>query len=152
MVEKYFQHLYEIKGIEAFALLDNNKQIIYHWIHSKYDSPIFSEIGESYIRIFALAQAHGIDMDEVVTLFDRGTVFVRNHERFFLVIIGNPHVDISHIRLAVNVSLFEIDESKRIQKMLRKLPPQKPDRFDISQLDDAERVLINRILESGNAR
>lgn len=148
MIEKHFQDLCEINGIEAFALLDNNSHIIYHWINSKYDSSIFAEIGGAYLQIFALEEESNFGVDEVILSFDRGLVFVRNHERFVLVIIGNPHIDTSHIRLAVNVSLFEIGESKKVQKILRKLPPQKPNQVDVPKSDDTERMIIDRILES----
>jgi hypothetical protein len=151
MIEKYFQNLCEIDGIEAFALLDNNNQIIGTWTNSQYDSPIFSEIGESYLQIFAFDENLNFHVDEIVLQFDRGLVFVRKHSRFLLVIIANSSVDTSYVRLATNVSIFDLGGSRKIQRALNKLPSTRSNRFEETKLDDVEYFMINKIVESGNA-
>ena len=151
MIEKYFQNLYEIDGIEAFVLIDDHNQIIDTWANSKYDASFFREIGKSYLQIFGIEEKLNFDADEIVVLFDRGLIFVRNHRKFFLIILANPYVDISYIRLAVNVSLYELEESRKSQKLFKKLPIEKPYSFNESELDEAERLMIEKITENRNA-
>jgi len=151
MIEKYFQNLCEIDGIEAFALLDNNNHIIGTWTNSQYDSPIFSEIGESYLQIFGIEENLKFHVDEIVLQFDRGLIFVRRHAKFLLLIIANSWVDTSHVRLAANVSIFDLEGSRKIQRALNKLPSTKPNRFEEMKLDDVEYFMINKIVESGSA-
>lgn len=151
MIEKHFQNLGEIEGIEAFALLDNDNHIIGTWTNSQYDSPIFSEIGESYLQIFGIEETLNYHVDEIILQFDRGLLFVRKHEKFLLLIIANSSVDTSHVRLAANVSIFDLDESRKIQRALSKLPSAKPNRFEETKLDDVEYFMINKIMESGSA-
>lgn len=151
MIEKYFQNLCEIDGVEAFALLDNNSHIIGTWTNSQYDSPIFSEIGESYLQIFGIEETLDFNVDEIILRFDRGLVFVRKHTRFLLLIIANTSVDTSYVRLAANVSIYELEASRKIQRALKKLPSTKPNRFEETKLDDVEYFMINKIVESGNA-
>lgn len=151
MIEKYFQSLCEIDGIDAFALLDNNNRIIATWTNSQYDSPIFSEIGESYLQIFGIDDNLNFHVDEIILQFDRGLIFVRKHPKFLLLVIANSSVDTSYIRLAANVSIFELDGSRKIQRALNKLPSAKSKRFEETKLDDVEYFMINKIVESGSA-
>lgn len=150
MIEKYFQNLNKIDGIEAFVLMDDNNRIIGRWVNSKYDTSIFTEIGKSYLQIFGIEESLNFDIDEIVILFERGLIFVRNHLKFFLIIIANHHADISYIRLTVNVSIFELEESRKGQKLVKKLPLEKPRSFKESELDDAERLMIKKITENWN--
>jgi hypothetical protein len=150
VIEKYFRNLNRIDGIEAFVLMDDSNRIIGRWINSKYDTSIFTEIGKSYLQIFGIEESLNFDIDEIVILFERGLIFVRNHLKFFLIIIANPHTDISYIRLAVNVSIFELEESRKGQKLFKKLPLEKPRSFRKSELDDVERLMIKKITENRN--
>ena len=151
MIEKYFRNLCEIEGIEAFALLDNHSRIISTWTNSQYDSPIFSEIGESYLQIFGIEENLNFDVDEIIIQFDRGLLFVRNHPKFLLLIIANSAVDTSYVRLAANVSIFDLEQSRKTQRALNKMPSEKPNRFEDMRLDDVEYFMINKMVENGNA-
>ena len=151
MIDKYFQWLYEIEAVDAFALVDNMNHIVDGWTNSKYDSTIFTEIADSYLQIFGINGKSGFDIGEIVLSFERGLIFVRNYSRFLLLVIASPHADVSYLRLAVNVSIAELEESKKIQKIFKKLPPEKPFEFEDSHLDDNERSMINRIMENRDA-
>lgn len=151
MIDKYFQWLYEIEGVDAFALMDNMNRIVDGWANSKYDSSIFTEIGDSYLQIFSINGESGFGVDETVVTFNRGLIFARDYSRFLLLIIASPHVDVSYLRLAVDVSIAELEESKKIQKILKKLPPERQSTFKDSQLDDSESSMINRIMENRDA-
>lgn len=150
MISEFFQHLYKINGIEAFAFVDNTNHIIDSWTDSKYDSSVFGEIQESYLQIFTIANQSAFDVDEIVVSFDRGLIFARNHPKFFVIIISKPNADLSYIRLAVNVSFFEMEESRKARRILRRLPSDKPSLFDESKFDDAERLMLKKIAESKN--
>jgi hypothetical protein len=151
MIEKHFRNLREIDGIEAFALLDNDSRIISTWTNSQYDSPIFSEIGESYLQIFGIEENLNFDVDEIIIQFDRGLLFVRNHPKFLLLIIANSAVDTSYVRLAANVSIFDLEQSRKTQRALNRMPSGKPSRFEDMKLDDVEYFMINKIVGTGNA-
>lgn len=151
MIEKYFRNLYQIDGIETFVIMDDNSHIIGKWVNSKYETSVFTEIGKSYLQIFGIEERLGFDVDEIVVLFDRGLFFIRNHRKFFLIILAKPSVDISYVRLAVNVCIFELEESRKSQKLFKKLPFEKPHSFNKSELDDAERLMIEKIAENRDA-
>jgi hypothetical protein len=148
LIEKFFKNLTEINGIEAFAVLNNNNHIVDSWIESRYDLSIFNEVGLSYLQIFDIQENKNFDTSEIVLLFDKGLIFVRYHQKFFIIVIANPNVDVSHIRLAVNVGIFELDESRKFQKLLKKFPSERPRLFNQSDLDDAERLMVEQIIES----
>jgi len=150
MISRFFQHLYKINGIEAFALVDNTNRVIDSWTDSKYDSSIFGEISVSYSQIFAIANQSNFDVDEIVVSFDRGLIFARNHHKFFILIISKPNADISYIRLAVNVSFFEMEESRKAQKLLKRLPSDKPSQIEEYKFDDAERQMLAKMIEDRN--
>ena len=151
MIEKFFKNLCEVNGIEAIALLNNSNKIIDTWIGSKYDTSIFTEIGLSYLQIFAMQDDRNFDVNEIVLLFDKGIIFVRNYQKFFMIIIANPNVDISHIRLAINVGTFELNESRKIQKQLKKFSSDKSHSLNELELDDVERLMIEKIAENKDA-
>jgi len=151
MIEKYFRNLCEIDGIEAFALLDNDSRIISTWTNSQYDSPIFTEIGESYLQIFGIEENLNFDVDEIIIQFDRGLLFVRNHPKFLLLIIANSEVNTSYVRLAANVSIFDIEQTRKTKKALNRMPSGKPSQFEDMKLDDVEYFMINKIVGTGNA-
>lgn len=151
MISKFFQHLSRIGGIEAIALVDRTNQVIDSWTDSKYDPSIFGEISASYWQIFAIASQSNYDLDEIVVSFDRGLIFARNHAKFFILIISKPNADISYIRLAVNVSFFEMDESRKAQKLLKRLPSEKPFQIDEFNFDDAERQMLRKMTEDRSA-
>jgi hypothetical protein len=148
VIEKFFKNLSEIVGIEAIALLDNNNHIIDTWIESKYDTSIFTEIGLSYLQIFSIQENRNFDINEIVLLFDKGLLFVRNHQKFVMIVIANPNIDISLIRLAINVGIFELGEARKIQKQLKKFPADKSHSINELELDDAEHLMIEKIAEN----
>lgn len=148
MIEKFFKNLTEIKGIEAFAILNNNNHIVDSWIESRYDLSIFNEIGLSYLQIFDIQENKNFDCNEIVLLFDKGLIFVRYHLKFFIIVIANTNVDISYIRLATNVGIFELNESRKFQKLLKKFPSDRTKLFKQSELDDAEHYMVKKIAES----
>jgi hypothetical protein len=81
-------------------------------------------------------------------LFDKGLIFIRYHQKFFIIVIANTNVDVSHIRLAINVGIFELNESRKFQKLLKKFPSERTKLFSQSELDDAEHFMVEKIAES----
>ncbi len=150
MVQQYFSDLTGIAGIEAVVIFDNQNNIVDSWALPKYNLTVFSELGETFMHVFGLIEHLDYDMEEIVMPFDRGLVYAKSQEKFSIVVIARLSVEVSLIRLALNVNLQEFHNIRKVRRLLKKLPDQKFYQIKSSTLDDVEKIMLENILEGGD--
>ena len=147
MVQQFFRDLTEITGIEAVIIYDNQNNVMDSWSIPKYNPAIFSEVGHTYLHAFGLLEYLQYNFDELAIPFDRGLVFAKTHPRFYVVVLAKATVELSLIRLAVNVAMRDLVKDKKMKKKLKKLSPSKFYQIKSVTLDDVEKIMLENILE-----
>ncbi|NIU00654.1 MAG: hypothetical protein GWN01_06860, partial [Nitrosopumilaceae archaeon] len=121
MINEFFNELVELADVEAVVLFDNEGKIIGSGNNPNYSATTFSELGEAFLHIFGVKEYLDYDIDELAVPFDKGIFYVRNHSKFFLVVIAKPDIELSLIRMMVNVCIKEFLDSRKVKKSLKKM-------------------------------
>ena len=150
MIEQYFKNLIEIAGIEAVVIFDNQNNILDSWTLPKYNLTVFTELGETFLHVFGLIEHLRYEPTEIVVPFDRGLVFGKTEEKFYVIVIARVSVEVPLIRLAVNVETEDFKQARKVRKMLKKLPDQKFYQIKSITLDDVEKIMLENILEDND--
>ncbi|RMI02427.1 MAG: hypothetical protein D6681_10440 [Calditrichaeota bacterium] len=151
MIAEFFKDLTEIPGIEAVILFDNQNNVIDSWAVSKYNPTMFPDIGQTFLHTFGVMEHLNYDLNEIAMPHDRGILYARCHPKFYLVVISRLSVELSLIRLAVDVCLAEFLENRKVKKTLKKMSARKFFQIKTATLDDVERIMLENILEESNA-
>lgn len=150
MIEQHFKDVTELKGIEAVVLFDNQNRILDSWASPKHNAAVLAEVGETFLHSFGLIEYLNYDMYELVLPHDKGIIYARTHQKFFIVVMARLSVDAALIRLALDVCLKEFQENRKIKKVLKKLSDKKFYQIKSITLDDVEKIMLENILEDND--
>jgi len=148
MLSELFKDLLSIEGIEAAVIYGRDNQILDSWSIAHFNTQIFKEIGLSYLQIFSITDQMSQSFSETVVLHEKGQLYARFSEGLLLVIIAKLKVEVSLIRLLVNVGFAEYSSSKKLQKIVRKISKEKGDFLDSRYLDSTEQKYLDKIENS----
>lgn len=116
MITEYLNDLTKVDGIDGIAIYDKNNRVLDSWCVPHFNTKIFNDIGINYLQIFAAVYGAGKEAHEVGVAYEKGQIYARIFPNFFLVVISKVKVEISLIRLIVNVGVSDLIGSKKIQK------------------------------------
>lgn len=150
MIANYLKDLTEISGVEAVIVFDNQGNIFDIWHHPEFNVKVLSELSISLLHVLGLAEELQYPVEEIVVPFDKGLIFVKNHAQFFLTVISKISVEISLIRLLLNVKFYELKNDKKARKMIKKLAGAKFSSVKFEQLDDLEKSIFKKLTGSNN--
>ncbi|NOX37672.1 MAG: hypothetical protein GXO78_09065 [Calditrichaeota bacterium] len=145
MIETYFPELTRLPGVEAVVLFDNQKKVRDQWTIPQFNTTIIPELAESYIQIFGVSDRLKEATQEVVVPFERGILFARNLEKFVIVIVARLSVEISLLRLILEVRVPDFLEDRKIAKMGKRIPASKFDQINEFSLDEKEVNFIQQL-------
>lgn len=150
MIEQFFKDITDIEGVEAVILFNNKNNIIGSWATARYNPTVYAEMGESFLHIFGMVEYMKYDLNEIVVPFDKGLVYARTHPKFYIVVLARLAVEISHVRLAMNVCLKEFEDSRKAKKIIKKLSDKKFYQIKSITLDETEKLILEKMLEEGD--
>jgi hypothetical protein len=148
MLREFFQDIIDIQEVEAIVLSDNHNNNFDLWTLPNFPSINMYDITEMYLQIFSVHEQLMQATDEIIFPYEKGIVYVRNHSRFFLLIFAIKTLDISLLRLTVENNLYDLDNSKKGKKLLKKFPQSRYNYFSSMKLDEAEKIMIQNVLEN----
>jgi hypothetical protein len=144
IISEYLKDLTQLKGVEAIALYSSDNTIIASWSQPDFNAQIFEDISINYFQIFSVLESGFRDFQESVLAYDKGSVFARILPDLLLIVIIKPNVEVALVRLIVNVHITELIQSKRVQKILKKLSGQSVNFLETKYLDPREKDYLEK--------
>jgi len=135
----------QIEGLEAIALYRSDNALIDTWSEPNFDQNIFDLVSIHYFQIFSILGTGFRDFQEVVLAHSQGKIYARVLPDLLLVVIVKSSVDISLVRLIINVKIADLLKSRKLQKILKKVSKKSINFLQKKYLDDSEIVLLNNI-------
>lgn len=151
MINEYFQELLDVPGVEIVALFDNQNRVMDSLWLSRFNPKIFHEIGRNFLQIFGMREKMNINVEEITIPFEHGVIYARSRPKYLVFVYGKSEANIPHLRMALNVCLSDFEESRKIKKMLKKLPEGKVINLHKGMMDDVENFIFESILENKDA-
>ncbi len=152
MIEQYFPYLVGRKGVSAVVLCDKRGQVRSSWVIPKLNRDVLGEICEQMVQAFSLAQELQFDVEELVVPFEKGLLYARITDWFLLAVVARLNLDVSLLRLMVNVHLADFMKNKKILRMLKKWPDWPSLSTAAISLDDIEVQFIQQLTEEHGGR
>lgn len=144
-MENYFRDLIRIPGLEAVLVFSNAKKILYQWTVPQFNLAILQELMESYVQIFGVGEKFGFSFPEMVIPYEKGIIYARVTEKWIVVVVAKLSVEVSLIRLIMDVRLPEILKDKQVQKQTKRTPVNRFEQINEFALDDTETALIQQL-------
>ncbi|MFO8035127.1 MAG: hypothetical protein R6U57_00655 [Anaerolineales bacterium] len=108
----------DVKDVTACLLFDNQGQLLEEVGHMEGTLDALEAMGNSAVQTLATLKSEGSECRQMDYVFDRFRVVVNDLQKAVLVIICQPEVDISLLRLTMSVVTDRWDEDPRAQKYL----------------------------------
>lgn len=140
-----FADLIKIHGIEAAILYDRSNQILDQWLNTEFNKKLYEDIGLQFRQIFSLEHNISHQFPEVVLAYEKGQIYAKLHEEQMLIVITKKLVEVSLLRLVINVGFFNFDHSKEIQKVCKKNRQLLINFLSEDYLDDVEISFLKKI-------
>ena len=131
MIKEFFKDLTQLDGVDGITLISKDNRLIDSWEAPNFESKIFNEIGINY--------------NELVIQHEKGQIYARQFPELFLLIVTRLKVDVALLRIAVNVVIPDLLNSKKLQKILKKLPKESRNYLTRNYLDETEQVYYKKI-------
>jgi predicted regulator of Ras-like GTPase activity (Roadblock/LC7/MglB family) len=145
MIKEFFKDLTQLDGVEGIALISKDNRMIDSWEAPNFDPKIFNEIGINYYQIFGVLEKSERDYHELVIQHEKGQIYTRQFQELFLLVIARMKVDTAFIRLSVNVVVPDLVHSKKLQKILKKMPREGRNYLTRNYLDETEQAYFKKI-------
>ncbi len=145
MIADLFKDLTLLDGIDAIVVFDKDNRILDSWAVSHFNTRVFNDLAMNYLQIFGIKTHTDYHFDEAVIAFEKGQVYGRQLPEFGLIVIAKFRVEISLIRLIVNVGIAEFGSSRKLKKILRKLSAGDTDFLADTYLDDVESEYLKKL-------
>ncbi len=150
MIESYFPELTQLPGVEAVILFDNQKKVRDQWTIPQFNTTIIPELAESYIQIFGVGEKLKEDAREVVVPFERGVLFARSLDKFVIVVVARLSVEISLLRLILEVRVPDFLSERKVAKIGKRIPRSKFEQINEFSLDEKEAEMIQQLNQTGH--
>jgi predicted regulator of Ras-like GTPase activity (Roadblock/LC7/MglB family) len=108
----------ELLGIWGSLVCNNQGDIIQGNTPPGLSNPSLGNISRNAISMFAAASEPMQGISELVIHYSERKLFVQDIGKAFLVVISTPSVDISLLRMTINVVLSRWDGDAKVQKEL----------------------------------
>ncbi len=145
MISEFLNDMTKIEDLEAIALYRSDNALIDTWFMPNFDQNIFDLLSIHYFQIFSILSDGFRDFQEVVLSHSQGKIYVRAIPDLLLIVIGKSSVDISLVRLIINVKIADFLKSRKLQKFLKKASKKSINFLQKKYLDDREIYLLNNI-------
>ncbi len=150
MIADFFKDLTAIDGVEGIVVYGKDNSILDSWADSQFNTRIFEDLAINYLQIFLLRDNIGSDFREVVLNFEKSQVYVRDLTDFIIVVIAKNKVEISLLRIVINVGYSGLASSRKMKKIFKKLKLEIGGYLGREYLDDVEEEYLVRMNSGGN--
>ncbi|MEZ4748438.1 MAG: hypothetical protein R3C41_20405 [Calditrichia bacterium] len=147
MIRQFFLQVIEQKGTEAIGIFSHDGKMLDSWLASGSSDNVLKDLGETFLHIYSvLSRPDMADLKEIQISFDKGMVFARASERFYLLVIQRHNANPNLIRMAANCGIHELENHRKGQRMIRKLPEQSLSKKHFNELDEVEKIMLDHIM------
>ena len=109
----------ELIGVWGSLICNNQGEIIQGNTPPGLNKPAHENINRNLIGMFTSASEPMDGISEVVLHYSEKILYVLDLKQAFLVVICTPSIDISLLRMTVNVVLSQWEDDPKIQKMMQ---------------------------------
>lgn len=134
-----------IDSVEAVAIFANDNTIMDDWSRLNFQNNFLKEISLHYLQLFYLLETDINNFREIIISHDRGYIYARALPDLMLIIISRIPVNISLLRLIINVKIPDLLNSRAFQKKLKKVVSNNYNFLDKKSLDDSEREYLKKL-------
>lgn len=113
------QDINETVGVWGSLLCDNHGELIEHISPPALNKPTLENISRHVVELLSTTGEGLPGLSEVVLHYQDRKVFAVDLQQAVLIVICTPSVDISLLRMSVNVILTNWEGDSRIQKQLQ---------------------------------
>jgi hypothetical protein len=145
LILEYLKDLTLLKGMEGIALFRHDNTILDSWYEPNFNSKVFEEISINYFQMFSILDSGYRDFYEVVTSHEKGRVYVRVLPDLLLVVVAKSNIEITLVRLIVNVQIVELLNSRKLQKLVKKISEKSLNFLNKKYLDEREGEYLKKI-------
>ncbi|UCF63870.1 MAG: hypothetical protein JSW33_15105 [bacterium] len=145
MISKYLNDLTLLKNVEAIAIYSLNNDLIDSWCDPNFNSKVLDELSLHYFQVFATLDLSVQNFQEIVITHEKGHFYARILPDMLLIIVVKLPVEISLIRLIVNVKIIDLLNSKALQKGLKKYSTENKDFLNKNILDESEKEYLKKL-------
>ncbi len=110
-----------IAGVRTSFLFFNDGELVYHSLPKGLDADECLEIARDVVQMGGIADRLSPSNHEFEIKFETGRVYAWLHLHFNLVVLCDPTVSLSMLRLTVNVALADLEADKKFQKRISKI-------------------------------
>ncbi len=146
MISYFFKDLLQIQGMEAIIVYSKNNIILDSWTISNFNQKILNDLGLFYQQIFTLCKMFSQPHQEIVLVYDKRKIYGKKYKDLLILIVAKSKVNIAMLRLIINVGFYELDHSKKFQKILKKIHTSEFNYFDKKYLDNVEQKFLNKLI------
>ncbi len=145
MIKEFLRDLTVIESIEAVAVYANDNTILDSWTRPNFQNKVLEELCLHYLQLFSLLETDIRNYREIATSHDRGYIYARALPDVLLVVISRIPVEISLLRLIINVKIPELLSSRSFQKKIKKVSSDNYNFLDKQFLDDSEKEYLKKL-------
>jgi hypothetical protein len=145
LISEYLKDLTLLKGIEGIAIFSHDNSILDAWHEPNFNPKLFEEISINYFQMFSILDSGYRDFHEVVTSHEKGKVYVRVLPDLLLVVVAKSNIEMALVRLVVNVQIVELLNSRKLQKLVKKISEKSSNFLNKKYLDQKEDEYLKKI-------
>jgi len=145
MIEKYLKDLIQLKNVEAVAAYSLNNELIDSWSDPNFNSKVLKELSLHYFQVFATLDLSLKNFQEIVITHEKGHFYTRILPNLLLIVVVKLPIEISLLRLIINVKISDLLKSKELQKGLKKSTQESKDFLNNKNLDDSEKEYLKKL-------
>ncbi len=119
-MKKGLEEINQLVGIWGSLICNNQGEIILGNTPPGLNKSALENINRNGISMFTSANGSMQGISEAVLHYEERKLFVLDLEKVFLIVICTPSVDISLLRMTVNVLLSRWDGDQKVQKEINK--------------------------------
>lgn len=117
-MENGLNEIKSVQGVQGCFVADNKGQIYAKASVSGLDDRKLQEISRLCLEALVSVDQVEDQISELDFSTSESTVLVRDHQSYLLVILCNPDVNTSLVRLSINVVTSQWSEDKKIQRRI----------------------------------
>ena len=110
----------ELNGVWGCFVSDNRGDLIMNLTPPDLKKPILENISRQILELMVAAGDHIKELSEIVFHYSQKKLFVIDLEKAILVVVCTPSVDISLLRMTINVTRSAWEDDPKVQSQLQK--------------------------------
>lgn len=119
-MEEGLQEMMDLPGVEACVVYDNQARSMSKLGALRFNREQVAQIGDLVVGTLASLNAGDMRAEDVDLAYENLRVLIKDLEEAVLVVLCEPDVDISMLRMTINVTCSRWEEDPEIQRYLQR--------------------------------